>query len=495
MEFKKIMAGILSVATLTASLPMADASINMAVFAADSESSNVFEFENGKLSIYNGVLSYEMGDEINKIPGFSWDNVKTLYIGSNAEIGEGAGSVYYPATIWCSKLENIEVSAENSEYTSENGVLYNKDMTEIICYPNCKKDSSFVIPDSVKYISSPVDNEYLKTLVIGENYGLDSENYIGDIFRNDSLPALEEYIVSPQNNILSSSDGVLFNKDKTILCSYPLKKADKIYTVPSTVKNISTVAFARMDRYATEYSLAEGISNDLLEKVIIGSNVVDVGGIACYGYNGERDTISFGSCNHLKSVEVDENNSNYKTIDGVLYSKDMTVLCVYPSAKEETSLNMPTTVKKIYSGAFKKCVQLKDVYYNESETKWSKIEIYSGNDCLKNATIHFSENPTAPTEEPTTPPTEPTEPTETTESTEKNLVGDLNNDNSIDSKDAVLVLKYYAECLAGNASTKIPLEKGDINGDGKIDSKDAVKILKYYAQTMVGYNVNIKDVW
>lgn len=197
----------------------------------------------------------------------------------------------------------------------------------------------------------------------------------------------------------------------------------------------------------------------------------------------------------MKSVEVDENNSNYKTIDGVLYSKDMTVLCVYPSAKEETSLNMPTTVKKIYSGAFKKCVQLKDVYYNESETKWSKIEIYYGNDCLKNATIHFSENPTAPTEEPTTPPTEPTEPTETTESTEKNLVGDLNNDNSIDSKDAVLVLKYYAECLAGNASTNIPLEKGDINGDSKIDSKDAVKILKYYAQTMVGYNVNIKDVW
>ena len=85
----------------------------------------------------------------------------------------------------------------------------------------------------------------------------------------------------------------------------------------------------------------------------------------------------------------------------------------------------------------------------------------------------------------------------TTVTTKTNIeisVGDVNHDGSIDSKDAVLVLKYYAESLTGSTTTKIALEKGDVNSDGKIDSKDAVKILKYYAQTMVGLKVNIKDV-
>ena len=76
----------------------------------------------------------------------------------------------------------------------------------------------------------------------------------------------------------------------------------------------------------------------------------------------------------------------------------------------------------------------------------------------------------------------------------KTQLGDVNDDGAIDSKDAVLVLKYYAESLTGSTTTSISTEKGDVNGDGKIDSKDAVKILKYYAQTMVGLKVNIKDV-
>ena len=78
----------------------------------------------------------------------------------------------------------------------------------------------------------------------------------------------------------------------------------------------------------------------------------------------------------------------------------------------------------------------------------------------------------------------------TTKPTIKISVGDVNDDGIIDSKDAVFVLKSYAETLAGNVAT-VSIEKGDVNGDGKIDSKDAVKILKYYASTMVGYKGNI----
>ena len=75
--------------------------------------------------------------------------------------------------------------------------------------------------------------------------------------------------------------------------------------------------------------------------------------------------------------------------------------------------------------------------------------------------------------------------TTTITSTETKFLGDLNDDKNIDSKDAVLVLKSYAESLVNNNAT-VDLA-GDINKDGKVDSKDAVIILKYYAATLTGF--------
>ena len=49
-------------------------------------------------------------------------------------------------------LEKIEVSPDNPNYTSLDGVLYNKDMTRIICYPSGKKDLAFTLPETVKEV-------------------------------------------------------------------------------------------------------------------------------------------------------------------------------------------------------------------------------------------------------------------------------------------------------------------------------------------------------
>ena len=52
---------------------------------------------------------------------------------------------------YCSKLTAINVASGNNAFTSENGVLYNKDKTTLIQYPGGKKDS-FTIPSSVTRI-------------------------------------------------------------------------------------------------------------------------------------------------------------------------------------------------------------------------------------------------------------------------------------------------------------------------------------------------------
>ncbi len=53
----------------------------------------------------------------------------------------------------CIGLTNISVADGNSAYCSENGILYNKEKTEIICFPKNKSDNSFEIPDGITTIS------------------------------------------------------------------------------------------------------------------------------------------------------------------------------------------------------------------------------------------------------------------------------------------------------------------------------------------------------
>ena len=53
--------------------------------------------------------------------------------------------------------------------------------------------------------------------------------------------------------------------------------------------------------------------------------------------------------------------------------------------------------------------------------------------------------------------------------------GDVNNDGSIDPKDAVLVLRHAAALITLSGDQ---LKAADVNGDNTVDPKDAVKILR-----------------
>ena len=55
---------------------------------------------------------------------------------------------------------------------------------------------------------------------------------------------------------------------------------------------------------------------------------------------------------------------NYKTVDGVLYSKDGSILLHYPDNKPDSSFTVPDEVRIIAEGAFKNSVYLKSVTIN-----------------------------------------------------------------------------------------------------------------------------------
>lgn len=71
---------------------------------------------------------------------------------TNIQIPENTTSVGLRAFYGCENLTAINVKEGNQKYESQNGVLFTKGKTKIVCYPAGKKNQNYRIPDSVTSI-------------------------------------------------------------------------------------------------------------------------------------------------------------------------------------------------------------------------------------------------------------------------------------------------------------------------------------------------------
>jgi hypothetical protein len=70
---------------------------------------------------------------------------------------------------------------------------------------------------------------------------------------------------------------------------------------------------------------------------------------------------TFGTTGVLCSIKVASGNMNYKSEDGVLYTKDGKTLCIYPERKKGGSFTVPDGVIRIEIDAFSNCSNLESV--------------------------------------------------------------------------------------------------------------------------------------
>ena len=78
---------------------------------------------------------------------------------------------------------------------------------------------------------------------------------------------------------------------------------------------------------------------------------------------------AFLGCDRLESIEVDQANPNYKTIDGNLYSKDGKTLIQYAVGKSESEFSIPTSVTTIGNGAMSGAYSITKIYIHGGVTR------------------------------------------------------------------------------------------------------------------------------
>jgi len=174
---------------------------------------------------------------------------------------------------------------------------------------------------------------------------------------------LTNFTVAPLNPTYSSRDGVLFDKLQDTLLIYPGGKAGP-YLVPNSVTQLWGNAF---------YNCAG------LTSLTIPKSVTE---IAIFGFKVE----TFYGCSSLTNITVDPFNTNYSSLDGVLFNKSQDTLLIFPGGKSGGYM-VPASVTNIDAVAFADCTGLNNITVGKSV---ARIGSYAFRDCTGLAGIYFT---------------------------------------------------------------------------------------------------------
>ena len=216
----------------------------------------------GKYAFYmfSNVTSVSIADSVTEIGEAAFNSCISL---TSVSISADLTVIGEDAFGRCNSLSDINVDGANPNYSSLDGVLFNKDKTTLIQYPREKAGASYSIPNSVTVIDdSAFGHTALESMVIP-----------------DSVKTIGDYAFSSCENLKNVAIGNGVTNIGTSAFTYC--DALKTVTLGSSVKNIGVNAF---------------FDCESLESINIPDSVTTIGADAFFCASDSLKVTS--SCNH-----------------------------------------------------------------------------------------------------------------------------------------------------------------------------------------------------
>ena len=243
------------------------------------------------------------------------------------------------------QLREIIISDDNPAYSCIDGVLYDKDVTTLLCCPGAAKTGSFTVPSSVKKIADRAFGfcKGLESIVLPQNLETicDSAFNVCSSLTSIDIPAtvtsmgtgllfgctnLESVNIEEGNMSFYSEDGIVYDSENNLVICPPGRSTH--VRVSDTAAKINDGAFSSCAR---------------LPSVYIPSNVKEIGMTAFIG------------CSALSSVTIEP---------GITEIKQQ----VFSSCSSLTEITIPQGVTSIGYYAFQDCASLESINFPDSLT-------------------------------------------------------------------------------------------------------------------------------
>ena len=243
-----------------------------------------------------------------------------------------------------SELTSITVDKSHGTYCSEDGVMYNKAMTDIVGFP-AKKDGNYKIPSTVTTISagSFPENVYIDELIIPATVTKIESNAFGN------NPHIKKLTIEDASKELEVLPSVTFN-------GAPLSGA---VVIPDGITNIPW------------YALQYGCSAVTSLTIPAGVETIDDG--------------AFKGLDHLNTINLASENTNFVLEDNVLYAKKKAKILLFPQLREG-EYTMPSTITEVGDYQFYNCKNLTGITLS-SNLKTIGSYAFSGCSQIKSISI------------------------------------------------------------------------------------------------------------